>query len=670
NIEGITINAVTYYYEAANQDFYSPLLNDFNEYSKLNNLNITVDLNIFSNKKTDSSVSSYVESLELLLNKKSEKYDLYFFNNMYVSDLYRHFIDLKEYLSPEYLNLFDPDIIEYCSYDNKLIGLPISIIFSVLYSNSVLLDKYNKEIPKTWDEFLKTNSEYGSCSIYQFIYSFKESIDSPFPEFSSQEAIEALEMLKKIKCELSLEYESQERYTIQKLMNGEALFLNYWVYPMHSSVYKTSAHPGYKEGISGSITKFFNVGISKYIKSERKTAALEVLKHIISKEVQIKFTEKRVIMPGATSLYYDEVACKSLDCEIYNTLQYIRRPTEKMSNYDHCSDQYRKYIYEFLYGNNTVTASEALQNVEDLTKIYYISLNTCVGLVSFILFIFIIAVMLLSLIFIFIENFEPYFKFLSEDGWIIVVLGSIITLSSCFFFLGMLTKSKCILNEIFVSFGLNMISLPIFYKLITNFPIENTISNWVESHKYLFQYSMIILYVGLMVALYFSEPYTLKNVVSNNGKNFQACVWNSERTILHILLHTYNIIILLSISVLIFIEWNIKITSHDLKLITSVFSINDYISEYVIQTCIIAISSISNYFLIYGIRAVRIIKKTKIIQNNSNSTIGSSPDMVGRRKSRLSKIVEYHFKINSEYNQNKMNDFDESEDRYNDIASK
>eukprot|EP00833_Pecoramyces_ruminatium_P016536 jgi/Orpsp1_1/1190568/evm.model.d7180000079818.1 len=45
-----------------------------------------------------------------------------------------------------------------CQYNNKLVGLPISIDIDALYSNINLLSKYNKEIPKTWDELLETAS--------------------------------------------------------------------------------------------------------------------------------------------------------------------------------------------------------------------------------------------------------------------------------------------------------------------------------------------------------------------------------------------------------------------------------------------------------------------------------------------------------------------------------
>ena len=42
------------------------------------------------------------------------------------------------------------------------------------------------------------------CSIYEFIYSFRNSLNAPFPNAKSKEAEHALTMMKKIKNEISL----------------------------------------------------------------------------------------------------------------------------------------------------------------------------------------------------------------------------------------------------------------------------------------------------------------------------------------------------------------------------------------------------------------------------------------------------------------------------------
>ena len=43
----------------------------------------------------------------------------------------------------------------------------------------------------------------GILSTYEFIYSFRDSVDANFPKAGSESFIEALEMLKKLKNEIS-----------------------------------------------------------------------------------------------------------------------------------------------------------------------------------------------------------------------------------------------------------------------------------------------------------------------------------------------------------------------------------------------------------------------------------------------------------------------------------
>jgi len=40
-------------------------------------------------------------------------------------------------------------------------------------------------------------------SIYEFMYTFRDEIDSPFPKLTSQNAIDSLKMMKKLKEEIS-----------------------------------------------------------------------------------------------------------------------------------------------------------------------------------------------------------------------------------------------------------------------------------------------------------------------------------------------------------------------------------------------------------------------------------------------------------------------------------
>jgi len=41
------------------------------------------------------------------------------------------------------------------------------------------------------------------CSIYEFIHTFRKSVESPFPAITSDEAVNALNMMKRLKEEVA-----------------------------------------------------------------------------------------------------------------------------------------------------------------------------------------------------------------------------------------------------------------------------------------------------------------------------------------------------------------------------------------------------------------------------------------------------------------------------------
>eukprot|EP00833_Pecoramyces_ruminatium_P000322 jgi/Orpsp1_1/1174354/evm.model.c7180000049786.1 len=135
------------------------MVKDFNEYSEKNNLNITLNVNIYTSLDM-KSFEDFADNVESLLRKKTNKYDIYYFDNAYTIKYGPHLLDLKNYLPEEHIKMFNSEIIEKsCLYEDKLVGLPYNLAYSMLYSNYLLLDKYNRTIPETWDE-LKETAKY------------------------------------------------------------------------------------------------------------------------------------------------------------------------------------------------------------------------------------------------------------------------------------------------------------------------------------------------------------------------------------------------------------------------------------------------------------------------------------------------------------------------------
>ncbi|ORX78328.1 hypothetical protein BCR32DRAFT_247245 [Anaeromyces robustus] len=113
---------------------YLSLVNGFNRYSKENNLDIELVLNTISPENSTTEINSYGTSIDALLNKKSTKYDIYFYFGTYTNTYGSNFADLRDYLPKEHIDLYDKNIIDNtCTYDKKLVGLMILSSILTMY---------------------------------------------------------------------------------------------------------------------------------------------------------------------------------------------------------------------------------------------------------------------------------------------------------------------------------------------------------------------------------------------------------------------------------------------------------------------------------------------------------------------------------------------------------
>ncbi|ORX80088.1 periplasmic binding protein-like II [Anaeromyces robustus] len=520
--------------------------------------------------------------------------------------------------------------------------------FAVLYSNNVYLDKYNKKPPKTWDELIKISKEIiteerknntsiitfngllndvesGTCTINEIIYSFRESVDAPYPKLPSKESIAALEMMKKMKDEIGSEtlFRSSDDYTFTRLITGDYIFLKFWFFPDIPDLYITPL-PGGKEGISGSSIGGFNLGINKYIPDDKKDAALKALQYITSKEVQKKVALEKHLYTAIPSLYDDEEVCEVVDCAFFKSIQLTPRPITP--DYSEYSDKYRNYVYEFLYGDES--AEKVLKDIRDMTKIYSLSLSTedsTVGLFITVTVISISFIMILSLSLLFIEKVKIFFNFLENDLWFISIIGIILVTSVCYLDIGKITVAKCESRILLLSLGFTLNIIPFLYKLLINYPEQNKISQWVRQNKYYFILAFILIDL-ILFEFTFITPYKVRNIIIKDGKNFEVC--NMEKgfgNFLNMFMISEKFIIMLALLFLIFIEWSIEVTYYDVRflvfaiyccglsviamLIVSHIEINDYIKYYTIRDSIYIFYGLTSYILLYGYRIFYIIIK-------------------------------------------------------------
>ncbi|OUM63392.1 hypothetical protein PIROE2DRAFT_10116 [Piromyces sp. E2] len=319
-----------------------------------NNFDIKVKLNLFSELNATTEVKDYEEMLDALFSKKMEKYDIMFYDNIFSTRFGRHLLNLNGTISDELINLYKPGIAsKTCLYEDKLVGLPISFDFVVLYTNDKYIDKYNRTIPTTWEELLETSKyilkeeeKHGNTNILAFNGLFNEN-----------------------------EFRLNDDYTRNVLMSGEFLFLKYWFIPI--PFYKLSALPGGKKGISGSIIGGHNIGINSYISTKNKEASVKVLEFLNSWDVQKEYVINDGVYSGIPSLYDDEDVCAVRDCNFIKSIQLTSRPLEE--DYNTYSEKYRKYLLKFLYEDD-ISAEETLIKINDIKNIYEISFKSYMGL--------------------------------------------------------------------------------------------------------------------------------------------------------------------------------------------------------------------------------------------------------------------------------------------------
>ncbi len=83
---------------------------------------------------------------------RSPEVDVYQIDVIWPGDLAEHFVDLYDYGAERLVNMHFPAIVENNTVDGRLVGIPWFTDAGLLYYRTDLLQKYNLNPPKTWDE--------------------------------------------------------------------------------------------------------------------------------------------------------------------------------------------------------------------------------------------------------------------------------------------------------------------------------------------------------------------------------------------------------------------------------------------------------------------------------------------------------------------------------------
>ncbi|OUM69288.1 hypothetical protein PIROE2DRAFT_2785 [Piromyces sp. E2] len=648
NAIDITLHGFIY---ADMDPLYQNLEQRVNNHFKQIGKDIRLQASFGSYQNSSLEPAKIAESLDDLIPKKNNKYkgvDLYITDTVYTGRFAKHFEDLYERLPEDVLKHYkDGTATKTCIMNGRLAGLPYHIDYQVIFANQDLLDKYHFEFPKTWEELIKVENfihekendpqlhrymghfdqyENGPIGFLEFVHSFRESPTDNFPSYTSENAIKALEQMKKVKQLASNDddFSADDTSISPVVLCTKFVFIKQFYLPPEVydawrqdpqvqemckgvNIAKIKAYhlPGKKAGISASGIGGNNISMSRYISEEKKEAATEILKFIFSYEEQKFNAANYGIKTGIHALYKEPEVCAKLDCEFFSSMQGIVRPSSETINYSKYIDTVRKLVYEYIYEKTDKNAKEVLIEIDDIRRIHFIEAQSVTGIII-LGFTLLTAILIFSAyIYVSIKRFRNQFVFLSFNYWCLIILGIFTMACYCLTGIQKLSNFNCIIRPILLSFGFSMLYIPILLKMLSIFPSKNGLTKFVKDHFGFVFILFILIDVALNAAWYHFDRYTIDNIIVESGKNFQTCSsMGTFGNIMQYSLYGYKILILLIMCVLVFAEWNLAAFRSDIRTVTITLYTNLLLIGMFI---IVGKIKIENRYLHFGLKAALVL---------------------------------------------------------------
>jgi len=589
-----------------------------NDHFKELGKDITVKASFGSYKNSSLEPAKIAEALDDLIPLKNGKYkglDLYITDTVYTGRFAKHFEDLNKILSEDVLKHYrEGTATKTCIMNDRLAGLPYHIDYDIMYANQDLLDKYNKKFPETWEEFIQVENEIynqevkvdptlhrymarfdkyenGPISFLEFVHSYRDSPTDGFPAYTSDNAVQALEEMKRVKELASTDddFQSEDSTITPAILCTNFIFARgFYIPPEGYDGWRQSINlnemcgegrkiakiatyqlPGKKKGLSASGIGGSNISMSRYISDEKKKAAAEILNFIFSYDEQKYNAATYGTKTSIHELYREQEVCEKLDCEFFSSMQGIVRPSSETINYAQYIEKLRDIVYNYIYGKTDKTAKEVLIELDDIRRIHYIEAVSVTGIIILGVTLLTAILLFASYIYISIKRFRNQFVFLPFNYWCIMIFG--LFTMSCYALTGIekLKSFNCYIRPILLSFGFTMVYIPILLKMIAVFPSKNGLTKYVKDHfGFVF---MIFLIIDAIINIVFltKDLYTVDNVILDTGKNFQTCSSSGiYGTICMYTLYVIKIVILLIMCVLVFAEWNLAAFRSDIRTVT------------------------------------------------------------------------------------------------------
>jgi len=337
------------------------------------------------------------------LEAESPKVDVYQIDVIWPGDLAAHFIDFYDYGAEEVADKHFQAIVENnTTTDGRLVALPWFTDAGLLYYRTDLLEKYDREVPETWDE-LEATAEYImeeeraagnedfygyvwqgdayeglTCDALEWIYSNgggKIVSDDQKITINNEKAIEMIEKAADWVGTISPSgvtgmAEEDARAMFEA---GNALFMRNWPYAYTLAGQKGKATagnfdvaplPAGDSGHSAATLGGWNLAVSKY--SEHPEEAAKLAMFLAGEEVQKMRAIEGSFNPTIKSLYEDEDVLEAVPFfgslyEVFTNA--VARPsTATAPNYNQVSELFFQSVHSVLTGERE--AKSAIEYLE------------------------------------------------------------------------------------------------------------------------------------------------------------------------------------------------------------------------------------------------------------------------------------------------------------------
>ncbi|APX68314.1 sugar ABC transporter periplasmic sugar-binding protein [Brucella sp. 10RB9215] len=351
-----------------------------------------------------SSSSEQFSQYRLWLAAGNSDVDVYQTDIVWAPQLSDQFIDLTE-ATKDVTGAHFPSIIASQTVNGKLVALPFYTDAPALFYRKDLLEKYNKPVPKTWDEMAATAKDImekeradGKADLWGFVFQgnayegltcnalewIKSSgggqIVEPDGEISvnNEKAAAAIDRARgwigTISPQGVLGYQEEESRGVWQ--TGNAVFMRNWpyVYALSNSAdsavkgkFDVAPLPAMAEGEPpASALGGWNLAVSKY--STKQDAAIALVKFLASPEVQKAEAVELSRLPTIEALYDDKdvIAAQPFMANWKPIFQNaVPRPSAATKvKYNEVSSKFWTAVHKTLAGSGTAAENLELLEVE------------------------------------------------------------------------------------------------------------------------------------------------------------------------------------------------------------------------------------------------------------------------------------------------------------------